>query len=58
MTNARRCKRLIEGDAALTTDRWLLGKAAAALTKDALPKYQALPAGGRRSVCAALHCAR
>jgi hypothetical protein len=34
---------LIEGDAALTTDRWL-AKEAAALNKDALPEYQALPA--------------
>ena len=34
---------LIEGDAALTTDRWL-EKEAAALNKDALPEYQALPA--------------
>lgn len=34
---------LVEGDAALTTDRWL-EKDAADLKKDALPKYQALPA--------------
>jgi hypothetical protein len=35
---------LIEGDAALTTERWLQGKDGAALAKDALPQYQALPA--------------
>jgi hypothetical protein len=35
---------LVEGDAALTTDSWLLGKDAAALKQDALPEYQALPA--------------
>jgi len=33
---------LIEGDAALTTDRWL-DQSAAKLNKDALPQYQALP---------------
>jgi hypothetical protein len=33
---------LIEGDAALTTDRWL-EQSAPAVNKDALPQYQALP---------------